>query len=601
MTSSSDTILGRVRQLQRAVRMVWESGRGWTAASVALLVVQGVLPLASLYLTKLLVDRVTTRLQPSEQAFGHVLWIVAGLAGVALLTMLCGSLAALVSEVLGLSAADHVQSSIHAKSVEADLAYYESSQFYDSLHRAQQQGSYRPIRIVTGLLQMGQSGVSLLALIGLLVALHPIIAAVLLLAAIPGTLARLRYSGKLYAWQRACTASERKAGYLQWVLTSEAHAKEVRLFDLGALLIGRWRDVRSALRVERLRLAVGRTSTELASQVVGTIAIFGALAYIAHQTLRGAITPGDLVMYYQAFQRGQGYLREVLGSVSGLYEDSLFLTSLYEFLDLPPRVCEAKPARPVPAPIRRGIEFHHVSFGYADDTRLVLDDVTFAIGPGEHVALVGENGAGKTTLVKLLCRLYDPTGGRITIDGVDLRDCAISDLRRQITAVFQDAARYQFTARENIRLGDVTLAPEDGRVVEAACAAGADGVVRQLPHGYETQLGKWFQDGHELSIGEWQKMALARAFARDAPIVVLDEPTSALDASAEHEVLQKFQRLAAGRTTILISHRLSSARLADRICVLAGGRIVEMGSHDELMSRGGEYARLFTLQAGNYR
>jgi ATP-binding cassette subfamily B protein len=414
-------------------------------------------------------------------------------------------------------------------------------------------------------------------------------------------LVRLRYSQRLYAWRRRRTSAERHAGYYQWLLTGEAHAKEIRLFDLGALFIGRFRDVRRTLRRERLHLATRRSLTELVTQFAGTLTIFGAFAYIAYRTVHGALTLGDLVMYYQAFQRGQGYLRDILGGLANLYEDSLFLANLYEFLDLRSRVAEPSAPRPLPKPMQRGIAFEHVGFAYAGAAQPVLDDITLTIRPGEHIALVGANGAGKTTLVKLLCRLYDPTAGRITLDGIDLREFRTAALRREISVIFQDYARYHLTVRENIWLGNIALTSDDGAILDAAAAAGADTVIGKLPQGYETQLGKWFDAGQELSIGEWQKIALARAFVRDAQILVLDEPTSALDAAAEYEVFQMFRALAAGRTTLLISHRFSTVRMADRIFVLADGKIVEAGSHEELLRRGGEYARMFELQASNYR
>jgi ATP-binding cassette subfamily B protein len=593
--------LRRLLLLRRAVRLVWQSAPGWTLASLVLLIVQGLLPLASLYLLKLIVDAVTAALKSSQPNFNDTLWLIVAMGAVTLASALASSLAALVNEVQAQSVTDYMGSVIHAKSVQADLAYYENSQYYDTLHRAQQEAPYRPTHIVSGLVQVGQSSVGLIALVGLLLSLHWIVAAVLLLAALPAMFVRLRYSQQLYAWQRQRTSSERQASYIQLLLTNEAHAKEIRLFNLGDLFIQRYRDLRTILRNERMRLVKHRSRNELITQSVGTLASFGALAYIAYQAVHGTLTLGDLVMYYQAFQRGQAYLQNVVGGLASLYEDSLFLTNLYEFLDLQPRIMEPSSPRPLSIPLRQGIAFEHVRFNYGANDQPVLDDITLTIRPGEHIALVGANGAGKTTLVKLLCRLYDPSAGRITLDSVDLREFDTTDLRRQISVIFQDYAHYQLSARENIWLGNIALPPDDGLIAEAAQAAGADTLIDSLPHGYDTRLGNWFDDGHELSIGQWQKIALARAFLRDAHILVLDEPTSALDAAAEYEVFQQFRHLATGRTTILISHRFSSVRMADRIYLLANGRIAEAGSHAELMRQGGEYARLFELQAGNYR
>ena len=589
--------------LRRAIAIVWQSAPGWTLASFVLLIVQGVLPLLLLYLMKLVVDAVTTGLAAPDKgvAFRQVALLIGLMGAVTLVGALCRSLAGLVSEAQSQVVTDHMSDILHAKSIEVDLEYYESAQYYDTLHRAQQEAPYRPTRIVNGLVQVGQNGISLLAMAGLLFSFHWGVAAVLFAAVVPGVLVRLRYAGKMYRWQRQRTPTERHAWYFHWLLTGDVHAKEIRLFDLGPLFIRRFRDLRQQLRRERLEIATKRSVAELVTQASATLAIFGSYAFIAYRTVQGTITLGDLVMYYQAFQRGQGFLQEMLGGLAGIYEDNLLLSNLYEFLDLKPKVVEPHHPRPVPQPLQTGIVFDRVSFQYPTGTRKVLEDITLTIRPGEHIALVGENGAGKTTLIKLLCRLYDPTEGIITFDGLDLRQFETAALRREISVIFQDYARYHLTARENIWFGDVDLPPDDERIIAAARDSGADGLITGLPQGYETTLGKWFEDGEELSIGEWQKVALARAFLRDVQIIVLDEPTSALDAQAEYEVFNKFRQLAEGRTAILISHRFSTVRLADHIYVLENGRISESGTHDELVRSGGRYARLFETQAKYYR
>ncbi|HET8627698.1 MAG TPA: ABC transporter ATP-binding protein, partial [Thermomicrobiales bacterium] len=373
------------------------------------------------------------------------------------------------------------------------------------------------------------------------------------------------------------------------------------LFDLGALFADRFRLLRDQLRRERLALATRRSLADLVTQAGATLAIFGAYIFVAHETIQGVITLGALVMYFQALQRGQTYLQELLQSLAGLYEDNLFLTSFYEFLAVDRTLVDPTRPRPAPRTLRAGLAFDRVSFRYAAGSRLVLDDITLAVRPGEVVALVGENGSGKTTLVKLLCRLYDPTDGAITYEGIDLRRFRPADYRRQISVVFQDYAHYHLTARENIWHGDIASPAEAERIEAAARRAGVHGVLRDLPRGYDTILGKVFEEGEELSIGEWQKVALARAFLRDAPVIVLDEPTSALDPTAEAEAHEKFRHLVAGRAAILISHRLSTVTMADRIYVLERGRIVEQGTHDELLCRGGTYARMFEAQARQYR
>lgn len=590
-------------RLLRAVRLVWESGPGWTAATVVLTFIQGILPLISLYLIKLVVDTVAAGLSDANRTdvLGRALLYILLEGVVTLVGAIARSLAGMVSEGQSMLVTDRVQQTIHAKSVEADLEYYENAQYYDTLHRAQQEAGFRPTRIFNGMVQAAQNAISLAALAGLLFSLHWLIPLVLLATAAPGVLARMRYSSSLYQWQRGQTGRERLAWYLSWMLTRDSHAKEVRLFDLGGLFSRRYLDLRRLLRSERLALARRRTLIETGAQLAATLGVFGALAFIAYRALHGVGTIGDLVMYYQAFQRGQAFLRDMLGSVASLYEDSLFLSNLYEFLDLKKTVVEPARALPVPRPMRSGVAFEHVTFCYPQSTRKVLDDINLTVRPGEVVALVGENGSGKTTLCKLLCRLYDPVAGSITLDGADLRSFNTAELRREISVIFQDYARYNMSARENIWLGNVALAADDARIQAAARESGADDVISRLPRGYDTTLGKWFEEGEELSIGEWQKVALARAFVRDAQIVVLDEPTSAMDARTEFEVFSHFRRLVAGRAAILISHRFSTVRMADTIYVLDGGRIIERGSHDELMRLGGAYARLFEIQAQNYR
>jgi ATP-binding cassette subfamily B protein len=593
----------RKLQLKRAVLLVWESGPGWTIASAALLVVQGILPLLTLYLMKLLVDAVAGGVAAPESgiAFRHVLFLV-GLAGiVALLSSLFDAISGLVGEAQVQAVTDHMQDILHAKAIEVDLEYYESADYYDTLHRAQQEAPFRPTRIVRSLIQVGQSGISLIGVAGLLISLHWGIAAMLFAATIPGVLVRFKYAHEMHRWQRQWTMTERRAQYFNLVLTLEVFAKEVRLFNSGGVFRRRFRELRGKLRRERLEIATRRAATDLATQIVAILPVFGSYAFVSYQALHGDITLGGLVMYYGALQRGQGYLQSLLRGFAGVYEDNLFLSSLYEFLDLKPRVKEPIKPRPVPSPIQTGIVFDRVSFRYRTSTRTALEEVSLTIRPGEIIALVGENGSGKTTLVKLLCRLYDPTSGRITIDGVDLREFSTETLRRQISVVFQDYVTYNLTARENIWLGNVDLRSDDDRILAAARLSGAHDVVAELEHGYETVLGKWLENGEELSTGEWQKVALARAFLRDAQVIILDEPTSALDARAEYEIFERFRQLVRGRTAVLISHRLSSVRMADRIYVLDDGRIVESGSHDELMRSPGTYAHLFGLQARNYR
>jgi ATP-binding cassette subfamily B protein len=582
---------------------VWRAAPGWTALSVSLAVVQGVLPLLAVYLMKLIVDAVTEGVTAADHAaaFRSALVSIVLAALVGLAAALMRSLVALVSEAMGQVVTDHVSDVIHSKSMVVDLEYYENSRYYDSLHRAQQEAQYRPMQIVTDLLTTGQSAVTMVAMAGLLFTLDWAIALIVIVVAVPGALVRVGYARRMYAWRRQSTTADRQSWYFHWLLTDGTRAKELRLFGLGELFRRMYRDVRLILRTERIGIARRRAVADFGSAALAVLAIFGALAYIVWQTIAGAITLGSMVMYYQAMQTGLSSLQAVLGGMASLYEDNLFLTYYHEFMELEPRVLPPAQPAPVPRPMTEGIHFEDVDFSYPDTDRTALQGITLTVRPGEVAALVGPNGSGKTTLIKLLCRLYDPSAGAITLDGADLRSFDVDELRRQMSVIFQDFAEYQFTARENIRVGNVDLAADDPAIEAAAADAGVDVVLRGLPHGYDTMLGKWFDEGEELSVGEWQKVALARAFVRDAQILVFDEPTSALDPETEWRVFRHIKALARGRAVVLISHRFSTVRSADRIHILDGGRIIESGAHDDLMALGGRYARMYEVQARAYR
>lgn len=571
--------------------------------SLGLVSIQGLLPLLTLYLIKLIVDAVTFSLSATDKqaAFEHVLLLIAMAGGVALLGALLQMLANLVNEGQSLAVADYMHNVLHAKSVVMDLEYYENSQYFDTLHRAQKEGPYRPNRIVGGLVGLARSSISLLAMAGLLFSFHWGIALVLFAAALPGVLVRIRYSGKLFHWHRERTQLERKSAYFSWMLTGDQYAKEIRLFGLGDLFIKCFSTVRTQLRKEKLDLVHRRGYADLLAQAGATLAVFGSFGLIACRTVQGLITLGDMIMYFQAFQRGLGFLRAMLGSLAGLYEDNLFLSNLFEFLDLEPRVKEPPEPAAVPKVVQNGFRVEAASFQYPAGSEKVLDGITLSIAPGEVVALVGENGSGKTTLVKLLCRLYDPTDGKITMDGIDLRRFESEALRREISVIFQDYAKYHLTARENIQLGNIDTPADSAGIILAAQQAGVHDLIAGLPKGYETVLGRWFEEGSELSVGEWQKIALARAFLRPARLIVLDEPTSSMDAKTEYEVFKRFKDLLQGRAAVIISHRFSTVRMADRIVVLEQGRITESGTHEDLMAAKGTYALMYERQARYYR
>ncbi|MDB9518335.1 ABC transporter ATP-binding protein [Roseofilum reptotaenium CS-1145] len=592
----------RLLYLRKAVQLVWESTPKLTLTNIALVGLQSVLPLISLYLTKLIIDRITEGISTPQTSLKPVFVLIAIAALVAILADGLRSLAGWVSEAQSQIVTDYVQNLLHAKSIEVDLEYYENAQYYDVLHQAQTEASYRPPLILNRLIQLGNSSLSLVGIGILLFSLDWAIALILVIAAIPVFLVRLKFSQQLYYQWQQWTPQERMAYYYSTLITQVDHAKELRLFDLGKLFQRRFNTLRQGIRQQRISLSARRSFAESITQSSATLAVFTAFALMADRALTGAITIGSLVMYYQAFQRGQTLLRESLSYLASLYENSLFLSTFYQFLDLTTTIRE--PSHPVrlPAMIEGKIEFEQVSFSYPRSQRSVLEDVHFTIEPGETIAIVGENGAGKTTLIKLLCRLYDPTAGTIRLDGVDLRDLSPTQVRKQISIVFQDYAHYHLTVQENIGVGDIQHWDNLALIKRAAELAKIQDVIMQLPQGYDTILGKQLINGEELSIGEWQKVAIARSFLRqNHPILILDEPTSALDPQAEAEILEQLNQLTQKRTSIIISHRLSTVKFADRILVLKEGKIVETGNHRQLMEKSGIYATLFNTQAHYYR
>ena len=551
---------------------------------------------------KRLIDTLTLGVSGAtpETLQAALLWI--GLIGlVSLLGDGCSALSKLTQTVQTEAVSDRVHSLLHTKSIQVDLQYYENTDYYNTLHRAQEQATYRPQMVLASLLQVGQSGLSLLGILALLSSLNWMVPLLLSIATIPGILMRVRYTGKAYGRVSSWTESERQSDYFHTLLTTEPHAKEIRLFNLGSLFSQWFQTLRTKIRREKIYLATQQSRIDLITNGSATLAVCVAGGITAHQTIQGAITLGGFVMYYQAFGRGQGFLRELLTNLIGLYENSLFLQDFYQFLDLKPTIVEPEDPKPLSPSWETGIRLENVSFNYAHSQRSVLKNINLTIEPGEVVAIVGANGAGKTTLIKLLCRLYQPTMGTITLDGVDLGDYSMTELRRQISVLFQDYIHYQLTVKENIWLGDIEVEPDSERIWAAAHKAGAHPTIDRLPHGLDTRLGNWFEQGEELSIGQWQKIALARTFLRDARLVILDEPTSALDPQAEAEVFARFRQLVRGRTAIIISHRLSTIKMVDRILVLSDGQLAESGSHEELMQQQGLYARLFTTQAQHYQ
>ena len=587
----------------RAVRLVFKHTPGWTIISLLLIFVMGLLPLAGLFVTKLMVDTVTAGIAAADKTpvVNHLILLIIAAAAISIITVLFRALSSYATEVQSIRMSVVVSDMIQSHSISLDLAYYENPEYFNTLHRAQLEGPSRPTKIVSDIVQVAQSCISLGAVGTLIIAFSPLAGIVLVCAAIPAAAFRVWYSKRLYELQQIQTESERKSNYYHRMMSGVYHAKEVRLFGLGPYFKERYRDLQETLHHARLALLRSKVTLDIVAQGFITAAIFGSFAVIAFMALNETITLGDMVMYFMGFQMCIGYVQSIFGSLGAVYEDQLFLRNLFLFLDLRPGI--AVPVHPLPLakPIREGLRVENATFTYAGAPAPALSNISLALHPGEVIAFVGGNGAGKSTLVKLICRLYSPDTGKILVDGQDLSEVSPEDWQRRIAVLFQDYVHYHMTVLENIWLADITRPYDSPDIKKAAQKADAETVIGRLPHTYQTILGRIFSGGQELSTGEWQKIALARVFFRDAEIVILDEPASSLDALAEAEIFRKFREIIGGRSAILISHRFSTVLMADRIYVLDGGQIVEQGTHAGLLALNGRYARMFHAQADAYR
>ncbi|MDA3798298.1 MAG: ABC transporter ATP-binding protein [Kiritimatiellae bacterium] len=594
-----------IKDICRVLALIWRSSRSWTIASMFLVVINGVLPLANIYLIKLVIDSVTdaAKATPDDQnSYFLKSAIYIGCMGLAtILTALCRSLSEFIETAQSQCITDEVHDILHTKSLEVDLEYYENSEYYDQLHLAQKEAPYRPMRILRNIRSLIQSIISSAGVFAMLVVFNYWVAIIICVSLIPSFIVKSKFSNKQFRWRRRQSPKDRLSWYFNMILTWDEHAKEIRLFNNGKVFKERFHNVRTLLREEQIDIVRKRTIADLIAQIFSTVALFGCMAYVGKQTITGAIAVGSLVMYFQAFQRGQGFMSTILTSLTGLYENQLFLRNFYEFLALKPKLIDPIEPLQIPSEHEYSIEVDNLGFNYPSSKSTVLKNVSFKIKSGEHVAIVGENGAGKTTLIKLLCRLYDPVEGSIKFNGQDIRNYSIEDYRKQLSVVFQDYAKFNVSAKENIWYGNVDVDITSGRIEEAAKKSGADEVIKKLPHGYETILGKRFADGQDVSVGQWQKVAIARAFMRDSELLILDEPTSALDPKAEANIIDKFDELTKGKSAIIISHRLSTVKNVDRVFVISDGELAECGTHDELIEVDGIYAKLFELQARQYR
>ncbi len=606
-----------MRNLPPFLRMVWETHRGYTAAIVALRVVRAFLPIASLWLGKLIVDAVVRSAQSGQPEWRRV----ATLVGLELAVVAAGELmaraGALLESLLGDLFSNRMSVRLMEHAAELDLQHFEDPTFYDRLERARRQTVGR-ISLLSQLLGLGQSTITLLTLVGTLLAFSPLLFLLLVAAVLPSFLGETHFAALGYSLLYSWTPERRKLDYYRLIAASDKTAKEVKLFGLSGYLIDRYRVLADDFYRANRALAIRRGIVGMALSLVSTLGYYAAYATIIYRVVLGRLTLGDLTLLSGTFSRSRDLIQGMLLSTSDLYEQALFLEDLFIFFGMRPRI--ARPAHPLPfpRPIQEGFEFRDVWFRYPgpaeteevvpgdDAAGWVLRGISFHVAPGERLALVGENGAGKTTLTKLITRLYDPTRGEILLDGRPLRDYDPAELHANVGVIFQDFVRYDMAAEENIAVGRIAMLeadPEGSRaaIEDAAHRSLAAGVIEELPERYRTMLGRRFEGGVDLSGGQWQKVALGRAYMRDAQLLILDEPTAALDARAEFVVFERFAELTEGKMAILISHRFSTVRMADRILVLEHGAVLEEGTHDSLVAAEGRYAELFALQAAGYR
>ena len=593
---------GSASRWRAALSLVWQSSPSGTAALAALTLASAALPLTVAYAAKRIIDAIV-----AHDRGDALRWVALELLAVAVMLLLGRGLV-LVRSLLGARLSVDINVRILEKALALDLAHFEDPTTYDLLQRARREASSRPVATITDGFQLIQNALQFAGYAVLLIGFSPWVLAGLVAAAVPATIAEMRFSNAAFRVRNWRSPESRRLNYLEYVLANDTHVKEIKLFDLGPLLLARFRRLSEMFYREDRVLSIRRAGWGAILTLLGTVALYACYGVMAGNAALGLLTLGNVTLYMVALRQGQQSFQAALGAINSVYENSLYISNLFEFFAIP--TDRARPLlesntgtkMPVAAyPDERGIRFEQVGFRYPGREEWALRGVDLFIPEGQSIALVGHNGAGKTTIIKLLAGLYEPSAGRVLLDGRDLHDWDEKALRRRIGVIFQDFNRYQLTLRENVGFGDATNLENEAFVQTAVAQGGAETVVASLPAGLDTGLGHWFKGGVELSGGQWQKVALARAFMRtEADILVLDEPTAALDAEAEYAVFESFRELTRGRTTVLISHRFPTVRMADRILVLDAGRIVEDGTHAELVAANARYAQLFSLQARGY-
>jgi len=593
--------LGALRNLPEFFRLIWQTSPWMTIINSLLRILRSAIPLAVLYVGKLIIDQVVLLSRQDADYSPQYLWqLIAIEFGLAILADVLSRAISLMDSLLGDLFANHTSVKIMAHAATLDLDQFEDSTFYDKLERARQQTFGRTV-LLSQVLSQVQDMITMGFLAAGLMSFNPWLILLLLIAVVPAFLGESYFNDRSYALSRSQTPERRELDYLRYVGASDETAKEVKLFNLSDFLIDRFQTLSNKFYADNSRLAIRRSSWGTLFSTLGTAGYYAAYVIIISRTISGRLSIGDLTFLAGSFRQLRSLLEGVLSRFTSVSQGAIYLTDLFDFFQIKPRIVLSSRQLPFPNPIQSGLTFENVGFCYSGSERWAIRHLSFILNPGEKLALVGENGAGKTTLVKLLARLYDPTEGRILLDGIDLREYDLNELRLQIGIIFQDYLRYQMSIAQNIAVGNIQE-KENRILIEASAHQSlADILVEKLPDKYDQMLGRRFNKGIELSGGEWQKIALARAYMRDAQLLILDEPTAALDARAEYEVFQRFADLTKGKSAVLISHRFSTVRMADRILVLENGQMVEIGSHEELLQKNGLYAELFNLQALGYK
>ncbi|MEO1653050.1 MAG: ABC transporter ATP-binding protein, partial [Bacteroidota bacterium] len=583
------------------IRLIWETSPRLTLINIFLRLLKTGIPVATLYIAKLIIDFIVEAIKMEQVPDLSPLWYLIALEfGLALVSDILNRCINLSDALLGDLFSNESSVRLMRKAAQLDLAQFEDARFYDKLERARRQTNGR-VRLMSQILSQIQDMITVLFLGAGLVIFSPWLIVFLILSILPSFLSDTYFNRSTYSLVRAWTPQRRELDYLRYIGASDETAKEIKIFGLSAFITERFRLLAHNYYLANRSITIKRSVWGLVFNTLGVLAYYTAYVYIAWLTVNKTLTVGDLSFLSGSFSRLQGQMQGIFSRFSSIAQDALYLQDLFDFFAIEPKVISTDSAQQPPKTIHKGFQFENVGFKYPNSEVWAVRNISFDLKPGEKMALVGENGAGKTTLVKLLARLYDPDEGRILLDGVDIRSYDLLAYRQLIGVIFQDFVKYQMRVNENIAVGKIEQKENKEKIEQAALSSLANQVIEKLPNGYEQVLGRRFQDGVELSGGEWQKIALGRAYMRDAQLLILDEPTSALDARAEYEAFLRFAELTQGRSAVLISHRFSTVRMADRILVLQKGRLLELGSHEELLAEGGLYAELFNLQAEGYR